>query len=514
MRELELKILLDDAGAARLRAAVKASGMAEGAVRRQNLRGVYFDTPNGALAQRKLALRLRKEGRRWVQTVKANGSVQGGLSSVREAECAAPGGRLALDAIPQEDLREAVVDALNGTPPAPVYETAIRRESWLLRPQAGGAVELALDAGDIHGGGAEQPIIEAELELKEGDARALYAAAEALFPKGVIRFSRRSKAARARALAAGEPAISAIPQPVFAADAPLERGMTTEEAAQASLRNCLDQISGNVAAAALGDSPKGPHQLRVGLRRLRTAASLYRPAIGGPGLDALAAEAQAFAAEVGRARDLDVLSDEMIAPFEGDDPGFAALRAAVEARRKTARKAMVARLGEPRSNAFLFALGAFVEARGWLDRGEIGQTLALARPVEESAVAALNDVWRKADKLGRRIDRLEGEARHDLRKRLKKLRYALEFFAPLWPEKKVKGFLRPLKILQDDFGALQDAATAREILTAPQAPALADPAAQRAVGLLLGRKEAEAERLWLRVQGDWSALAARPLFWR
>jgi inorganic triphosphatase YgiF len=508
-REVELKLLIDAGAERRLRASATSGAKP----RDLNLRAVYFDTPDRALAARRLALRVRKEGRRWVQAVKQGAGVIGGLSTPRESECPAPGGRLSVASIPDPDLRAAVEDALDGVTPAPVFETAIRRTVWSLPSPHGGAVEFALDVGEIRAGDRAEPIREAELELDRGDARDLYAVAKRLFPEGPIRFSRRTKAERGFAVAAGAPAVEPLPAAVFAAPIVLTPAQTTESAARDVLRGCLDQIAGNAAAAALSDAAEGPHQLRVGLRRFRTAAWAFAPALASPALAALAAEARALAATVGALRDLDVLVEAAAAPGVAD-PAFEALGRALAARQTEARAAMRARLAAGSTAAFLFDLGAFVETRGWLRPTDFGQSAALAEPVVAGASAALERAWRKAAKLGRAIDDLDVEARHELRKRLKKLRYAAEFFAALFPARKVEPFLKLLKRLQEDFGAMQDVAMFRDVLVGQGAPGATDPAAQRAVGYLLGRREAEAAHVWVHARAHWRALAEAERFWR
>ena len=513
-QELELKILLDAAGAKRLRS--RAAAVAEGPERAisQTLRAIYYDTAEHALSRRRIALRVRKEGRRWVQTLKLGGGVVGGLSHVEEWEAPAPGGRLDLGLIADPAARAAVEEAAAGAPLGPVFETDFRRLLRLLPGPHGGSVELALDEGEIRANGEAAALTEAELELKSGDPRDLFAVARALFPEGPIRFSRRNKAARGFDLAEGREAVAALPAIIHAPPLALDKGLTAEEAARDVLRHCLDQIAGNAAAAALRDDPEAAHQLRVGLRRLRTAAALFRGPLGGPALAALAAEAKALADAAGAARDLDVLDEELLAPLDPRDAGFATLRAALAERREAKRAALKARLAAPETAAFLFDLGAFTEGRGWLRPADFEQTAALAAPVGDAAGAALETRWRKAAKLGDKVETLDHEARHELRKRLKKLRYAVEFFAALYPRKKVKPFLKRLKALQDDFGRLQDVATARALLLGPDAPAADDPAAQRAVGYALGRWEMEADAAFAEARAHWAALAEAKPFWR
>jgi inorganic triphosphatase YgiF len=512
--ETELKILLDEDGMRALRQNRALGAMSTGKPRQINLHARYFDTECGALGKHGIALRVRREGRSWVQTVKAGRGVSAGLSSVSEVSCPAPGGKLRLDALPDAALREAIAEAAGTAPLAARFETVIRRRVHDLRSPLGGLVEVALDSGEIRAGERAAELHEAELELKQGDPRDLYAVAEALIGDRPLRLSRRNKAQRGAALAAGGSAVDTVPPIVFAAPIRLEPTMSSEAAARDVLRGCLDQIAGNVAACAVSTDPKAPHQLRVGLRRLRTALSMFRPVIGGPALAALAAQAATLATTVGALRDLDVLAEDILAPLAPAEPGFTPLLAAVADHRATARRAIGAAVQAPETTRFILRLGAFTEGRGWLDPGDFAQSGALARPVATFAAEALEKRWKKAARLGAEIETLDIEARHELRKALKKLRYVVEFTASLWPERKVKPFLKALKRLQSAFGALQDSAMARALLTGPRAPARDDIAAQRAVGYTLGHREAEATLLWRDARADWAALKAAPRYWR
>jgi inorganic triphosphatase YgiF len=437
-----------------------------------------------------------------------------GLSKAREFEAPAPGGRLDLDLLSAPEAVAAVSAAIGDKPLGPVFETRFRRQTRLLVGPGGAEAELAIDDGEICAGGRRAVMREAELELKSGDPRDLFTLAKALFGRAPLRLSRRNKAARGYALAAGDEAVAPAPPVVNAAKLRLASGLPVEAAARDVLLGCLDQIGGNIAATVWRDEPEATHQLRVGLRRFRTAASLFRGALGGPALAALDAEARAIAAEAGAARDLDVLIDELLTPLADRDSGFARLIARLNECRAAKRAALKARLSTPETAGFVFDLGAFVECRGWLRPSDYGQTAALAAPVDALAAEALETRWRKAAKRARHIATLGEDDRHDLRKRLKKLRYAIEFFAGVYPEKPVRKFLKRLRALQNDFGALQDLATARVVLLGEDAPAADDPAAQRAAGMALGLWERDAEAAFASAQEHWRALSESAPFWR
>src|SRR5262245_12779987 len=153
MSEIELKFLLDEASSKALLSRVKALKLACKAPTNKTLRSVYLDTPDHALKKAEIALRLRRDGRRWIQTVKTRGKIHGGLSQVGEFESPAPGGRLRLDAIPDVAIREEVIRRVNGATLVPVCETVIKRSASELLLKDGTRAELAIDVGEIRAEG-------------------------------------------------------------------------------------------------------------------------------------------------------------------------------------------------------------------------------------------------------------------------------------------------------------------------------------------------------------------------
>lgn len=514
MREIELKILLDEAQERRLRASPVLKSNAVSAARTQTLTSRYFDTSDDVLRSEGIALRLRKAGRQWVQTVKRmTHPMSAGLSQPLEDECLLPNGTLNLSLIQDDDLREDVIgyarDGLHV-----VAETEFRRTSRQVRSPAGGVVEVAIDKGVLRSDGQEQAFIEAELELIEGHAGDLYALAGLLFQTGPVRFSSSSKSERALALSGK---VHAPPVPRKAMRVALAADVSVEAAAIEILSEGLSHYLPNLPLLLETDDLGGPHQVRVALRRLRSATSAFRSALGRDALAQWSAQAKIIATVAGRLRDLDVLGTELIAPFARNHPheaGFAALADAVAARRYAVQIEVRDALSGPDATSFGFEMARFITTRGWLDPADHQQSIRLAAPAKPFARKTLNKRWRAVKDYGDRIDGLSIDERHELRKELKKLRYLIDAFRSLFPSEQVDEFMRLIKKLQTAFGALNDSAMAEDILTAPNAPGADDPQAARAAGRLIGHLLAEADHKWPDAIAGWRRLSAFGPFWK
>lgn len=506
--EVELKITLDPASAKQVMTAAALAELRVARGRTETLVSIYYDTPGESLAAAGIALRLRRVGRRWLQTIKRKaGPEAGGLFANHELEIPAPGGRLVREG--DDPAFAAVAEAVGDAPLSALFETRVKRRVELLRlPE--GLVELAIDEGEIVAGDRTEPIHEAELELKEGEVAALYALARRLFREGPIRFAARNKSARGYALARGEAASPSKPAaPGFSA----ETGV--EIVARDILRDCFRQIAGNLERVADGEAPEGPHQLRVGLRRLRTALALFEPALG-PAGRALSDSARELGKVVSGLRDLDVLGEEVAALGDAglDAAARDALLAALARRREVERTKVRARLAGPDGAGFVLALAEFIETRGWLVPTDYAQTARLAQPIGALAPAMLDKRLKAARRRARGIEGLDEDGLHDLRKSLKTLRYGVEMLAPIHRGREVATYTRAIKDLQERFGSLTDAAMARHWLAGEAAIATGDPAAQRAAGWQLGYMAARVERDRAGIFSAWHDLAEAKPYWR
>ncbi len=334
--ERELKFIV---GEKTLKAALSAPflGGREGFPVWKDLRSVYFDTDDGDLSRARAALRVRSVDGGFVMSLKRAASGDRGAFERKESEVASPSAQPDLSLFDEETRRE--VTGLTGSKPlAARFGSEIRRAARTIEKD-GAAIEVAFDDGFLFAGAARQAAAEIELELKSGPPVALFDLGLELVEAFPVRLGLMSKAERARALIASEP-----PEPVHAAAIDLRRGMTLGDAIGAVIRGCLAHFLGNLPALEAGDRVEAVHQMRVAMRRLRSAMDLFGRTVPTLELDALRAEARRIGIVLGQARDWDVLVKALRAgPLQrfAREPGFDGLAGAASEKAEAGHSAVV-----------------------------------------------------------------------------------------------------------------------------------------------------------------------------
>ncbi len=504
--EIELRLVASPDVLARVRdaPAVIERARNKGVVRR--LEAIYYDTPDRLLMQDGLALRVRRNGKRYVQTIKrASGSdpmVRGEWES-RVATMAPD-----LSNLPGEIA--APFDRFGDDNLVPIFATRVRRHSRAL-DLPGCLVEIALDEGVIEAGERSEPVSEIELELKEGGAGVLYELGLSLLDVAPLRVSVHSKAERGYALAFDMP-----PATLKAGPAGIDPEDTVDEAAAKLLANCQHHLMANLAAAQSGQSPEGVHQARVALRRLRTAIAILRRELPAASLQALATDARSLARTLGAVRNWDVFVTETVAEIDKanlPDVDLCKLRSAAEPFRGRSHAGLQEELEKPQTNRFLLSLGRLIERRSWRD-DVASETLPIL--TEQASVLAsrcLARLQRKTFKQGRHFRHLQPEARHALRLTLKKLRYAAEFFVPLYAEQSLaQKYLKGLSRLQDALGTDNDVTTTRTLLRDIEG-STAHPDVHRAIGVVIGWQGRDQIDAAKRLRRRWRDFGKATPFW-
>jgi inorganic triphosphatase YgiF len=476
MTEIELKFELAPKAHAAFR---RLPALADSSGRTARLRATYFDTPDHELRRREMALRMRRAGGRWIQTLKAGRSGAGGLHARDEWEFERPDATLDLGLFADTPL--GADPGLAGRL-AEVFRVDVSRTTWDVEVSPGNRVEVALDRGEVRRGERAEPVSEVEIESVAGDPLAVFELAERLVEPVAMRPSAVTKAQRGYRLARGEPEQAEKARP-----AELDAAMSPGEAARAVARSALEQMQANEAGVIAARDPEFLHQYRVGLRRLRSALKTFRPALGADGAQ-MGEELRWIAALTGPARDWDVLVTSTL-PALTEAHGEARAARLVLGRAAARMRAAHVQLREALESA-RYARLVLAVAR-WLAQPE-PRPQAGAEPLADFALRVLRKRHKRLLADAKKLSALTPAERHALRLDAKRLRYALEGLAPLFRRARVEAYLEALSEIQDDLGRANDAAVAQRLLAE-----LAPPAAfaQFARGWFAGQAQSSAAGL-------------------
>ncbi|TFV42735.1 CYTH and CHAD domain-containing protein [Bradyrhizobium frederickii] len=453
----------------------------------QSLVSTYYDTNKHRLRRHGLTLRVRKIEDRYVQTVKAGGT--GGVTRgewEREVSGATPD----LEKTKDTPLQELATRKLRHKL-APVFQTDIHRVAQARRVRRS-QIELAVDRGRISAGRRSRPVAELELELKSGHVADLFRLAREFERKAGAELDLRSKAEQGYLLVSGSGGGAQGAESIA-----LKAGLSPREAFRLIAHSTLRQITSN-ADPVRDRNAEGVHQMRVGLRRLRAAISLFADLLPRASTARIKTELKWLTGELAPAREIDVFLNESIRPItEQGVPrrGARAIRKRFSRQRMAAFERARAAVMSARYRRLLIDVIEWIEGRPRVHDGRNDE-----RTIAAYAAELLDRRIRKARKQGKRLSDLEPMQRHKLRIRIKKIRYAVEFFESLYSDSQQKELAElsdRLKQIQSALGSLNDFMAHRELAT--EAALTAPPAHRRAQafasGVIVGQERKAADGL-------------------
>lgn len=489
--EIELKLEIDPVDRRRL---LSAPPLADATGESRHLVSTYFDTPARDLLAAGFSLRVRRSGKRRIQTVKAVGDPSAGLYVRPEWERTVEDDQPRFDAGCGPIVGAVGMEVLGRI--EPIFVTDMRRVTYRIERE-GVSIDLAVDNGTIRASERTDRICEIELELRQGSSRALFDLARQLSERVPLRLGVRSKSERGYALAGGNACEGIKPEPI-----PLDRNGDAGTAFQVIAQACLRHFRLNEGLLMRADAAEPLHQARVALRRLRSLLTLYRPLLadGGPPAS-LRAGLRSLAADLGEVRNIDVL----IRRF-GDHPQDR-LIAAREAEFAHARTT----LASARTRRLTIDLVEWLAIGSW--RSGSADPEGLDCHVVPFARDLLDRQHRRVKRGGKELARLGRRHRHQLRIEAKRLRYAAEFFASLYAGKKAhrryERFAAALERLQDRLGELNDIAIGSRILATCGLDTRQPKSGKRRRRRLLD-DAAQAYDELMRTKRFWHATEARP----
>jgi inorganic triphosphatase YgiF len=444
--EIELKLQLSPKAARKLGDHPLLEGIPS---QKLHLLNTYYDTPTLELHARRVAVRFRKKGWQWLCTVKSAEPASGGLAMRSEWETPATPGTFDFSHVDASDFREFLEQRSERF--EAIFTTDFHRQIWQV-PFGESQIELAIDRGQIESRGRRTPICEIELELLSGKVEDIFGLTRRLQDDIDLHPAIASKAERGYNLFLDTP-LSPFKARLVAIDA----SQTPVEAFRSIALGCLEQFQRNEPGLLAGGEPEFIHQARVALRRLRSAIKLFAPVLPPEFVAAYGQTWQTLAGSLGDARNWDVFLEETLPPIAQafpDHKDVKRLRKAAQARASSARKSVIGLLAVSEYPRLLLEFTAAIYT--------LGDTLPM--PLTDFAQQQIDSHIRKARKLALKHADLCPAERHKMRIAFKKLRYTLEFFAPLLPAKRLKPYLAALARLQEELGLINDHVTAETLI--------------------------------------------------
>ena len=407
---------------------------------------IYYDTPETKLKKHGFTLRVRSAGGRFTQTIKPiSDSV--GLVAREEIECEVASIQPDLGSLSRHPFR-ALLDNGELDRLQPIVRSDVNRTSWKL-DRANGQVQIDLDHGTVSAGERSDEFAELEFELLDGRPESLFAAARRLSDYVPVRLGVLTKAERGFLLAAGSSGKINKVAPVR-----VRPDMTVAESFEMIVHACLKHYRLNETLVINERKAGALHQARVAMRRLRSAFSLFRPAIEDVEFQHLRHELRWFTGQLGDARNLDVYLERDLEEQE---------RARLIRKREKAYDKVAEAMDSSNFRRLL------IDLVGWTALGAWRSGKMATRPIESFAEHRLDRLWESIAGADGRLARMDESTRHELRIQVKKLRYAIEFLRGLYPHARAaeKRFASAVAELQETLGKLNDLITASTLSTAP-----------------------------------------------
>jgi inorganic triphosphatase YgiF len=474
---------------------------------------VYFDTDRHKLRKNGLMLRVRRIGKRYVQTIKAAGN--SAPIERNEWETQITGTRPDLSKIGGTPLEPLMSNKVRRQL-KPMFATRVHRTIYPLADDTR-AIELTIDRGKIDTGDGSMPLCELELELKRGNNEQLFEIARAITHALPVRLALKSKSERGYQLIRGQQ-----DAPVKTGPVDLPADSNSRDGFKVICFACLKQVVDNVAALVKED-PEGVHQMRVGLRRLRAAMSLFSDFLGDDQTAAIETELTWLAGELAPAREFEVLMERVIAPIKkqhGRLPsGVRLLSQELVEKRKAALTTAMNAVASARFRVLILEVAAWLELGHWIKPQDDLVRSRGDMPIEIFATEQLRRRWRKVRKTGKELAQLDAKKRHKLRIQVKKLRYTAEFFGELFQGKKAirrqRKFTTALEQLQDGLGDLNDITVDEHLIAAAETGRRrSSPNSAFAAGLLTGREDARTDAAMLAAMQGYAKLVKVKPFWQ
>ena len=466
----------------------------------EEIHATLYDTPGHMLHKHGISLLLRQNSSGWLQTVQfpAKG-VSGFESETRPVNTTWLPGPVQHKRLRRFFESPTIAGALQ-----PLVQMDIRRTSWHVQDAEGNIFLIHLDSGHLHQGPHRTRINEIGMERVQGSSHAFYQLAITLSATLPVKVEPLSLIERSYALVT--PVQARLP--VKAMPVHVDAGMPPIQALQQIAHHALRHFQKNLPGVLEENDPEYIHQARVALRRLISAQKVFAPISNEDSWLVVAVPLKEMTTLLGLVRDVDVFLAETLPAFaqtghvssEAVQQLAEALTLQCRQYKQTARAALDAALNCRFQAGFL----SWISEPTAVTDHKPPNLKHFSRKVLTQRLATVS-------RLASQWDELDEVQRHSLRKRIKTLRYAIEFFAPIYPRKAVQHYLAKLQDLQQILGEMNDRCVARAVLTSlPRQTAELADTVQRCAAWL----EESAHIHHAPFLAAFAALAETPAFWQ
>jgi triphosphatase len=442
----------------------------------------------------------------------AGGTTLAEQRGVRRLERLFPDAETWLPAQPAPTVAEAPDGAALPSPLAPLAAFD-GRQTTSVHQFGDQPVVVTVARGILRSVTAEQPAARIWLSGEDQAVRAALMLIAATIPVAV---PLTTLAAEAIALATGRPATPRHNGAPTLPPALPEVPSSVTGALMHILGHLIDVILANAPTAVRrdGEGPEAVHQMRVAVRRARSALAIFKGAVPDGTFDTVSAGLKELGSRLGPTRDWDVFAEETVPAIQQalpNDDRLERLIATAQRRRLACQKALAAYLASPEFRMFSLELAWFVAAGFWHVVPEaVPNEAPHPPPLADFAASVLQHRWKKLLASGKRIEDLDIPSLHRVRLRAKRARYAAEMFSALHHGKASHRFIRRLSKVQERLGVLNDGAVAAHLLAE-----LGGPAGRHAyaTGIVIGFLAARAAKIRPRIVRSFERFRRQPAYW-
>ncbi|WP_233078850.1 CYTH domain-containing protein [Rheinheimera soli] len=205
--EAELKFLLTQGTVPALEPVWQQLAVAVQQHESVQLLNAYYETDDLWFRRHDAGLRTRLKKGQFEQTIKLAGQQHGGLHFRPEYNLPCASVWPELKAFPAEIWPEQTDLEQLQNKLKQLFRTDFMRQSWLLTLSDGSTVEAVLDQGEVVSGEQKEVIFELELELQQGEVKALFELSRQLVQVLPLRLGWQSKAERGYRLVQQQPLV-------------------------------------------------------------------------------------------------------------------------------------------------------------------------------------------------------------------------------------------------------------------------------------------------------------------